>query len=126
MRAARPASPRPSSVPGSLTAQCYPAPHVQRRSDPQPHSSLCRRALITFPIADGLFRIPIQVSDSLEAIRHSTRTLDAALLEDSVTFSPTTFRPMRYLQARWLLQVVDATDSRTTACSGPFTSRGTP
>jgi hypothetical protein len=70
--------------------------------------SLVIAALITIPLADGLYRIPIQVSDSLEPIvvaQEADSTL--SLLKNSVTFSPTTFRPSRYLQARGLLQVAD-------------------
>jgi hypothetical protein len=67
-------------------------------------------ALITLPLADSLYRVPIQVSDSLEPIVIAA-TYDSAghLLRDSLTFSPTTLRPLRYLQARWLLQLVNAT-----------------
>jgi hypothetical protein len=67
-------------------------------------------ALMTIPLADSLYRVPIQVSDSLEPIVIAA-TYDSAghLFRDSLTFSPTTFRPLRYLQARWLLQVVNAT-----------------
>ena len=67
-------------------------------------------ALITIPAADSLYRVPVQVSDSLEPIivaQKAGSTL--SLLENSITFSPTTFRPSRYLQARWLLQVADTT-----------------
>ena len=72
--------------------------------------SLAIAALITIPLAHNLYRIPIQVSDSLEPIvvaQKADSTL--ALLKNSVTFSPTTFRPSRYLQARWLLQVAENT-----------------
>jgi len=72
--------------------------------------SLVIAALITIPLADGLYRVPIQVSDSLEPIvvaQKADSTL--SLLKSSITFSPTTFRPSRYLQARWLLQVADKT-----------------
>lgn len=72
--------------------------------------SLVIAALITIPLADGLYRIPIQVSDSLEPMvvaQKAESTL--SLLTDSITFSPTTFRPSRYLQARWLLQVAEKT-----------------
>ena len=67
-------------------------------------------ALITIPLADSLYRVPIQVSDSLEPIVIAA-TYDSAphLLQDSVRFSATTFRPLRYLQARWLLQFAGAT-----------------
>jgi hypothetical protein len=65
-------------------------------------------ALITLPIAASVFNIPIQVSDSLEAIVISTKYQAASqLFTDSLRFSPTTFRPMRYLQTRWLLGVAE-------------------
>ena len=70
--------------------------------------SLVVATLITIPLADSLYRIPIQVSDSLEPMvvaRKADSTI--SLLENSATFSPTTFRPARYLQARWLLQLAD-------------------
>ena len=67
-------------------------------------------ALITLPLADSLFRMPIQVSDSLEAIVIGAKYPSlTALLADSARFSSTTFRPMRYVQARWLLQSAAAT-----------------
>jgi hypothetical protein len=67
-------------------------------------------ALITLPLADSLFRIPIQVSDSLEAIVTGAKYQSFwHLISDSVRFSSTTFRPMRYAQARWLLQSAAAT-----------------
>ena len=64
--------------------------------------------LITAPIADGVFHIPIQVSDSLEAIVIAVKSPSSSkLLADSMQFSPTTFRPLRYLQSRWLLRAAD-------------------
>ena len=66
-------------------------------------------ALITIPLADSLYRVPIQVSDSLEPIVIAAKYDSAQqLFQDSLTFSPTTFRPLRYLQARWLLQAAEA------------------
>jgi hypothetical protein len=66
--------------------------------------------LITMPLADSLYRVPIQVSDSLEPIVIAAKYDSAQhLLHDSVTFSPTTFRPLRYLQARALLAFTQAT-----------------
>jgi hypothetical protein len=60
--------------------------------------------LITMPLADSLYRVPIQVSDSLEPIVIAAKYESAQrLLHESLTFSPTTFRPLRYLQARALL-----------------------
>jgi hypothetical protein len=64
--------------------------------------------LITAPIADGVFQIPVQVSDSLEAISIAVKYPSSSkLLADSIRFSPTTFRPLRYLQSRWLLRAAD-------------------
>lgn len=72
--------------------------------------SLIVAALITIPAADSLYRVPVQVSDSLEPIIVAQKAGSTiSLLKNSITFSPTTFRPSRYLQARWLLQVADTT-----------------
>src|SRR6266850_1180056 len=66
-------------------------------------------ALITLPLADSVFQVPVQVSDSLEAIVISaTYPTTRRLVADSLRFSPTTFRPLRYVQARWLLGAADA------------------
>lgn len=66
--------------------------------------------LIAMPLADSLYRVPIQVSDSLEPIVIAAKYDSAQhLLHDSLTFSPTTFRPLRYLQARALVAVTQAT-----------------
>ena len=66
--------------------------------------------LMTMPLADGLYRIPIQVSDSLEPIVIAAKYDSAQhLLRESLTFSPSTFRPLRYLQARALLAFTEAT-----------------
>jgi hypothetical protein len=75
-----------------------------------PRAIACLLAvLITLPLADSVFQVPIQVSDSLEPIVISAKySTTSRLLQDSVRFSPTTFRPMRYLQARWLLHAADA------------------
>jgi hypothetical protein len=54
--------------------------------------------------------MPIQVSDSLEAIIASTHPPSSlALFEESSQWSSTTLRPVRYLQARWLVWLADAT-----------------
>jgi hypothetical protein len=67
-------------------------------------------ALITVPLADSLYRIPVQVSDSLEPIVIAAKYDSArTLFLDSLTFSLTTLRPLRYLQARALLAVAHAT-----------------
>jgi hypothetical protein len=72
--------------------------------------ALVLATLITMPLADSLYRIPIQVSDSLEPIVIAAKYDSAQhLLHDSLTFSPTTFRPLRYLQARALLAFAQAT-----------------
>src|SRR5262245_22216464 len=67
-------------------------------------------ATITIPFAQSLFQVPIQVSDSLEAIVIATKYQSTGqMLEDSLRFSATTFRPLRYLQTRWLLRTTEAT-----------------
>ena len=72
--------------------------------------SLVVATLITIPLADSVYRIPVQVSDSLEPIVIALKADSAiSLAQDSVRFSPTTFRPSRYLQARWLLEAAEQT-----------------
>ncbi len=72
--------------------------------------SIVLATLITVPLADSLYRVPIQVSDSLEPIVIAAKYDSAQhLLRDSLTFSPTTFRPLRYLQARALLAFTQTT-----------------
>jgi hypothetical protein len=67
-------------------------------------------ALITLPLAESVFQIPIQVSDSLEAIVIGAKYPSSwSLLTDSAQFSTTTFRPMRYEQTRWLLHAAAST-----------------
>lgn len=64
---------------------------------------------VALSIAQSVYRIPVQVSDSLDVIlvsHHPPTSL--ALLREASTWSPTTFRPMRYLQARWLSSTADA------------------
>ena len=61
-------------------------------------------------LAQSVYRIPIQVSDSLEVIlvaKHPTSSL--SLLQQASRWSSTTLRPMRYLQARWLSGIAEAT-----------------
>jgi len=66
--------------------------------------------LIALPLAESLYQVPVQVSDSLEPIViASTASSVGQLLSDAPRFSPTTLRPMRYVQARWLLNSVEAT-----------------
>jgi hypothetical protein len=83
----------------------------ERRFDRPPWQlAVLLAALITIPLADSLYRVPIQVSDSLEPIVIAAKYDSARhLLVDSLTFSPTTFRPSRYLQARALLALTDGT-----------------
>jgi hypothetical protein len=65
---------------------------------------------LSLTIADSVYRIPIQVSDSLDAIVEARQASSAtALLIDASGWSGTTLRPLRYLQARWLLDASDAT-----------------
>ena len=67
-------------------------------------------ALITLPLAESLYQVPIQVSDSLEpVVIAATAASTGQLISDAPRFSPTTLRPMRYVQARWLLKTVEAT-----------------
>ncbi len=67
-------------------------------------------AFITLPLAESVFQIPIQVSDSLQAIVIGAKYSSFwSLLTDSSRFSSTTFRPMRYAQTRWLLNAAAAT-----------------
>ena len=66
--------------------------------------------MITLPLIQSLFQVPIQVSDSLEPIAiAATAPSVRQLFAETTTFSPTTLRPMRYVQARWLLNTVAAT-----------------
>jgi hypothetical protein len=67
-------------------------------------------AAFALSVAHSVYRIPIQVSDSLDAIlvsRHADSSL--TLLRDASTWSTTTLRPLRYLQARWLVALADST-----------------
>lgn len=67
-------------------------------------------ALVTLPLADSVFRIPIQVSDSLGAIVIGAESQSFwQLLSDSARLSGETFRPMRYAQARSLLRLAATT-----------------
>ena len=60
-------------------------------------------------VAYSVYRIPVQVSDSLEVIVASTHLPTVPLLVQSIQWSPTTLRPMRYLQSRWLILLSDRT-----------------
>ena len=78
--------------------------------------ALAIAALITIPLANSLYRVPIQVSDSLEPIVvAATAASTISLLKDSIAFSPTTLRPSRYLQARWLLALAESAKMTYTA-----------
>jgi hypothetical protein len=66
--------------------------------------------LITIPLVDSLYQIPVQVSDSLEPITiAATASSVGQLVRQAPRFSPTTLRPLRYVQARWLLNAAAAT-----------------
>jgi hypothetical protein len=65
---------------------------------------------LALALAQSVFRIPIQVGDSLDVIlvsRHPPSSL--SLFEQAARWSVTTLRPMRYLQARWLSTLADTT-----------------
>ena len=73
-------------------------------------AAFCLAVALALGVADSVYRIPIQVSDSLEAIVEARQASSAtALLIDSSGWSATTLRPLRYVQARWLLDAADAT-----------------
>ncbi|MEQ1757990.1 MAG: hypothetical protein ABL986_06695 [Vicinamibacterales bacterium] len=76
--------------------------HGARREWPRVAGLLLALAM-ALSIAHSVYRIPVQVGDSLDVIlvsRHAESSVE--LLKDASTWSPTTLRPMRYLQARWL------------------------
>src|ERR1043165_959824 len=78
--------------------------------------SLVIAALITIPLANSLYRVPIQVSDSLEPIVVAAKADSTiSLLKESIRFSPTTLRPSRYLPARWLIELAEKTRVTYTA-----------
>ncbi len=59
--------------------------------------------IIAASLACDVYRVPVQVSDSLEAIVRGVEAPSTAVLfADAVHDSPTTLRPMRYVLARWL------------------------
>ena len=75
-----------------------------------PLLALVLAALITIPLVESLYQIPVQVSDSLEPITiAATASSVGQLVRQAPRFSPTTLRPMRYVQARWLLNTAAAT-----------------
>ena len=58
--------------------------------------------------ADSVFRIPVQVSDSLDAIVVAKQAESSVtLFTDAANWSGTTLRPVRYIQARWLVTLAD-------------------
>jgi hypothetical protein len=68
-------------------------------------------ACVALPLARGLYEVPVQVSDSLEPIViAATYPSMPQLLADAPRFSPTTFRPLRYIQARLMVALTEATD----------------
>ncbi len=67
-------------------------------------------ALLALAFADSVYRIPVQVSDSLDVIVESAKAPSATrLLVEAGGWSADTLRPMRYVQARGLLAVANAT-----------------
>ena len=82
---------------------------LPRRLTPRA-AAFCLAFALALSVADSVYRIPIQVSDSLEAIVEARQASSAtALLADASGWSGTTLRPLRYVQARWLLDAADAT-----------------
>ena len=73
--------------------------------------SLLLAGLLGISVAQSVYNVPIQVSDSLDVImesRHPTSSW-AMFVSQVSQASATTFRPGRYLQARWLGELADAT-----------------
>jgi hypothetical protein len=65
-------------------------------------------AAFAVALADSLLRLPVQVSDSLDAVVTAATAPSAAqLVAETSARSPTTLRPMRYLQVRWLLSAAE-------------------
>jgi len=59
-------------------------------------------------LAQSVFTVPIQVSDSLEPIVIAARAPSTGeLFRQALHFSDNTLRPMRYVEARWLLDAAD-------------------
>lgn len=64
--------------------------------------------LLGVSVAQSVYHIPIQVSDSLDVIIGSRRPSSSlALLQQTSQTSSTTLRPGRHLQARWLGEIAD-------------------
>lgn len=71
-------------------------------------AALVLAAAVAAAFGQSVYRIPVQVSDCVDAIvaaRASTSTW--TLLRESSRWSETTLRPMRYVQARWLAALAD-------------------
>ena len=67
-------------------------------------------AAFALAIADSVYQIPIQVSDSLDVIVEAAETPDAVtLFAAAVEGSSSTLRPLRYNQAQWLVWFADRT-----------------
>lgn len=67
-------------------------------------------------IGPSVYTIPVQHPDSFEAIARGVEAPSSrALFVWSLEVSKTTLRPLRYLQARWLVQLAEATGTSYTA-----------
>jgi hypothetical protein len=65
-------------------------------------------ASLALALAQSIFEVPIQVSDSLEPIVVATRAESASgLFVQTLHTSASTLRPMRYVQARWLVTLAE-------------------
>ncbi len=66
--------------------------------------------VITAALVQSLYRVPVQVSDSVDAIVAGQQAESSwMLLKETSRSSATTLRPMRYLQARWLATLAERT-----------------
>jgi hypothetical protein len=67
-------------------------------------------------LAQSVYSVPIQVSDSLDPIVIAARAPStSALFQQALHFSGDTLRPMRYVEARWLLDAADGMGTTYTA-----------
>lgn len=68
-------------------------------------------AALASALAQSVYRIPVQVSDSLEptVLSAGAESTAALFLRTGLHASATTLRPLRYVQARWLLEVAEWT-----------------
>jgi hypothetical protein len=65
-------------------------------------------ATLAGALAHSVYRVPMQVSDSLDAMRVAAAAgSSTALFVDTLRVSRTTLRPMRFVQARWLMSAAD-------------------